>query len=56
MKAYSDHALTQICAHDPFSSQVSQDKSSNSMVSPCPNFGEHLLKESTGHMRAELPS
>ena len=44
-KAYSGHALSLICAHNPFASQVYHDKSSNSIVSPCLNSGDHLLKE-----------
>ena len=32
IKASSGHALHPICAHNPFSSQASQDKPSNSMV------------------------
>ena len=51
--AYSGHVLNQSCAHNPFSSQVSQDKSSNSMASPFPNSGEHLLMESAGDIREE---
>ena len=52
-KASSDCALNQICAQNLFSSQVSQDTSSTSMVSPCPNSGEHLLMESAGETREE---
>ena len=52
-KALSDHGLHQICAPNPFPSQVSQEKSSNSMVSLSPNSGEHLLKESAGDTREE---
>ena len=42
-----------ICAHHPFSSQDSQDKSSNSIVSPCPNSVENWLKKSAGGIREE---
>ena len=52
-KACSGHGLNQTCAHNPLSSQVSQDKSSNSMVSPCPNSGGHLLKEYVGDIRED---
>ena len=52
-KAHSGHALNPVCAHNPLSSQVSQDKSYNSMFSPCPNSGEHLLKESAVDIREE---
>ena len=50
-KAYSGHALYPMCAHNPCSNQVSQDKSSSSMVSPCPSSGEYLLKESAGDIK-----
>ena len=52
-KAYSGHALNPICAHSPSSSQVSHDKSSNSMVPQCPNSAEHLLNESAGDTSKE---
>ena len=39
-KASNGHILNQICADNPCSHQVSQDKSTNSMVSPYPNSGE----------------
>ena len=52
-KPSSDHALNPIRAHNPFPIQVSHNKSSNSMVFPCPNSGEHLLKKSTEDIREE---
>ena len=52
-KASSGHTLNPFCSHNLFSSHVSQDTSSNSMVSLCPNSWEHLLKESAGDIRED---
>ena len=52
-QGYSGHALNPICADNPFSSQVSQDKPSNSMVSPYPSSWEHVLEESGGDIKEE---
>ena len=52
-KASSGCTLNPICAHNPFSSQVSQDTSSNCMVSPCLNSREHLLKKAGGDTRED---
>ena len=49
-KAKNCHLSILGCAHNPFACQVDQDNSI-SMVSPCPQSEEQLLKESAGDIK-----
>ena len=52
-KADNGHMLNPLCGHNPLTSQVDPHKCLNSLVSPYPHSGEHLLKESAEDIRVK---
>ena len=49
-KADTGHVLNPVCPHNPFASHLDP----NTLVSPCPHSGEHLLKESAEDITIEF--
>ena len=52
-KADNGHMLNPLCGHNPLTSQVDPHKCLNSLVSPYPHSGDHLLKESVEDIRVK---